>query len=42
MIAYTVAILSVWIGSIFVPFFFCGFDHNEDRVHRENTHFLKG
>ena len=42
MIVYSIIILSVWIGSLFIPFFFSGFDHNESPVHREKTHFLKG
>lgn len=42
MIAYSLVILFSWVGSIFIPFFFCGFGHNEGHVHEENTHFLKG
>ena len=42
MIAYSLVILSAWIGSLFIPFYFCGFDNNDHHVHREKTHFLKG
>lgn len=42
MIAYTFVVLFAWLGSLFIPFFFCGFDHNDHRTHKEKTHFLKG
>jgi len=42
MIVYSLVILSLWVGSLFIPFFFCGFDHNDRRIHKEKTHFLKG
>ena len=42
MIIYSLVILSVWMGSLFIPFFFCGFENNESSVQREKTHFLKG
>ena len=42
MIGYSIAILSLWIGSIFVPFFFAGFDNNEGCEHQKDSHFLRG
>ena len=42
MIAYTLIVLFTWLGSLFIPFYFCGIDNNDSYVHREKTHFLKG
>ena len=42
MIAYSLVVLFLWVGSLFVPFFFCGFENNDRQTHSEKTHFLKG
>ena len=42
MIAYSIVVLSMWIGSIFVPVFFGGMDHNEEYKHQKDSHFLRG
>ena len=42
MIGYSIAILSLWIGSIFVPFFFTGLESNESHKHQKDSHFLRG
>ena len=43
MIAYSIIILVSWVGSIFIPFFFVGFeDKNSRHKHQKDAHFLRG
>ena len=42
MIAYSVVILVSWLGSIFIPFFFVGFEDSQRHKYSEDSHFLRG
>ncbi len=42
MIAYSIVILLSWIGSIFIPFFFVGFEDTENYYRHRDVHFLRG
>ena len=42
MIVYSIVVLLSWVGSIFVPFFFTGFESNEGYEHQKDSHFLRG
>ena len=43
MIAYSIVILVAWTGSLFIPFWLCGFeDPHQEYKHQKDTHFLRG
>ena len=42
MIVYSLVILLSWVGSLFIPFFFTGFESNERHEHQKDSHFLRG
>jgi len=42
MIAYSIVILFLWLGSLFVPFWFVGFEKSDVPTSQKDSHFLRG